>query len=286
MTYRTLIWPVCLISFATFLPAQTAAPRAHSAGSFLVGKSSTYLGVGVMEVDTERAKALKLKEERGAEVTRLTDGGPAAKAGMKLGDVILEFNGTQVQGTAQLQRLIQETPAGRQVKVAVWRNGAMLTLTPVIEAEKDTLLTPPPGDWSMPSFQMPDMPLVPPMDIPRIITGMQSGMLGIIGEPLGQEEQLAEFFGVKEGVLVKSVLKDSAAEKAGIKAGDVIVKIGDTPVATSQNISSALRSLRGTHPIVVTVVRNRKETPIPVTIGQPENPNHAGLRPSSLVVCL
>jgi serine protease Do len=238
-----------------------------------------------MEVDTERAKALKLKEERGAEVTRLTDGGPAAKAGMKLGDVILEFNGTQVQGTAQLQRLIQETPAGRQVKVAVWRNGAMLTLTPVIEAEKDTLLTPP-GDWSMPSFQMPDMPLVPPMDIPRIITGMQSGMLGIIGEPLGQEEQLAEFFGVKEGVLVKSVLKDSAAEKAGIKAGDVIVKIGDTPVATSQNISSALRSLRGTHPIVVTVVRNRKETPIQVTIGQPENPNHAGLRPSSLVVCL
>jgi serine protease Do len=264
------------MAMATLLPAQTPAPRAHSAGNFLLAKSSTFLGVGVMEVDSERAKALKLKEERGAEVTRLTDGGPAAKAGMKLGDVILEFNGMPVQGTAQLQRLIQETPAGRQVKIAVWRNGAMLTLTPTIEAEKNALPTPAPGDWSIPSFSMPDIPMVPPMDIPRVITAMQSGMLGIIGEPLGQEEQLAEFFGVKEGVLVKAVLKDSAAEKAGIKAGDVIVKIGDTPVATTQNITSALRPLRGAHPVTVTVVRNRKEMPIAVTVGQ-ENPNHASL---------
>jgi serine protease Do len=114
------------------------------------------------------------------------------------------------------------------------------------------------------------------MDIPRIITAMQSGMLGIVGEPLGQEEQLAEFFGVKQGVLVKSVMKDSAAEKAGIKAGDVIVKIGDIPVATQQNITSALRGTRGPHAVIVTVVRNRKEIPISVTTGQPENPGHAG----------
>jgi len=157
----------------------------------------------------------------------------------------------------------------------VWRNGASLTLTPVIEAEKN-VLPGPGGDWSLQPFAMPDFPPLPPMDIPRFITAMQSGMLGIVGESLGQEEQLAEFFGVKQGVLVKSVVKDSAAEKAGIKAGDVIVKIGDTQVATSQNITSALRGLRGTHSVTVTVVRNRKETPIPVTIGQPENPNHAG----------
>ncbi|MGP8247578.1 MAG: PDZ domain-containing protein [Bryobacteraceae bacterium] len=278
MRYRTIIWPACLLAGAILepgLPAQTPAPRAHSAGSFLLGKPSTYLGVGVLEIDADRAKALKLTEERGAEVTRLTDGGPAARAGMKVGDVILEYDGTPVQGTAQLQRLVQETPAGRQVKIVVWRNGASLTLTPVIEADRNALAGPG-GDWNLQPFPMPDLPMVPPMDIPRIITAMQSGMLGVIGEPLGQQEQLAEFFGVKQGVLVKSVIRDSAAEKAGIKAGDVIVKIGDTPVATTQNITSALRGPRGTHAVTVTVVRNRKETPIPVTIGQPENPNHAG----------
>jgi serine protease Do len=210
-----------------------------------------------MEIDADRAKALKLADERGAEVTHLSDGGPAAKAGMKAGDVILEYDGTPVRSAAQLQRLVQETPAGRPVKIVVWRNGASLTLTPVIEAEKNVLLGPS-GEWPMHSFPMLDFPAVPPMDIPRIITAMQSGMLGIVGESLGQEEQLAEFFGVKQGVLVKSVVKDSAAEKAGIKAGDVIVKIGDTQVATSQNITSALRSPRGTHSVTVTVVRNRK----------------------------
>jgi serine protease Do len=277
MTYRNLVLPACLLTgiLQPLLPAQTPAPRAHSATSFLLAKTSTHLGVGVLEIDSDRAKALKLKEERGAEVTHLTDGGPAAKAGMKIGDVILEYDGTPVQGTAQLQRLVQETPAGRQVKIGVWRNGTSLVLTPVIEAEKNALVGPG-GDWSIQAFPMPDLPPMPPMDIPRIITAMQSGMLGIVGESLGQQEQLAEFFGVKQGVLVKSVVKDSAAEKAGIKAGDVIVKIGDTPVATSQNITSALRSLHGAHLVTVTVVRNRKETPIPVTMGQSENPNHAG----------
>jgi serine protease Do len=278
MTYRTFIFPACLLAGAALDPvltAQTPAPHTHSAGAFLIGKPSTYLGVGVMEIDADRAKALKLNNDRGAEVTQLTDGGPAAKAGMKVGDVILEYDGTPVQGTAQLQRLVQETPAGRQIKIMVWRNGASLTITPVIEAEKNVLIGPG-GDWPVQSFSMPDLPPLPPMDIPRFSTAIESGMLGIVGESLGQEEQLAEFFGVKQGVLVKAVVKDSAAERAGIKAGDVIVKIGDTEVATAQNISSALRSLHGTHAVTVTVVRNRKETPIAVTIGQPENPNHAG----------
>jgi serine protease Do len=81
-------------------------------------------------------------------------------------------------------------------------------------------------------------------DLPQFRTLMGTSSLGIIGESLGQESQLAEFFGVKEGVLVRSVNKDSAAEKAGMKAGDVIVKVDDTAISTPQQISSALRGAR------------------------------------------
>jgi serine protease Do len=93
-----------------------------------------------------------------------------------------------------------------------------------------------------------------------------SPTIGIFGESLGQQEQLAEFFGVKDGVLVRSVTRNSAAEKAGLKAGDVIVKVDDTHVNSTSDISSALRSARTRKSVTLTVVRNKKEMPLTVTI--------------------
>src|SRR5512139_2437444 len=63
--------------------------------------SRSYLGVGVAEINADRAKALKLKEERGVEITRVEDDSPAAKAGLKVGDVVLEYNGQRLEGTEQ-----------------------------------------------------------------------------------------------------------------------------------------------------------------------------------------
>ena len=96
-----------------------------------------------------------------------------------------------------------------------------------------------------------------------------SPMLGIMGEALGPEKQLAEYFGVEEGVLVKSVNRESAAERAGIKAGDVIVKVDDTKVADSRDITMALREARNKKTVTVVVVRNKKEMPITVTLETP-----------------
>jgi serine protease Do len=212
-------------------------------------------------VTPERAKALNLKEERGAEVTRVTDGSPAAKAGIKLYDVVLEYNGQAVQGTAQFVRLVQETPPDRQVKIAVWRNGKAETLTATVGTNPGMSVFSGNG-----SFTMPEIHINPPLiDIPSFQMNWQNPRLGIVGEALGQEAQLADFFGVKEGVLVKSVVKDSAAEKAGIKAGDVIVKVDDSKVTTTDEIGKALRNLNKTA-VPVVVVRNRKETSLTVTI--------------------
>src|SRR5437870_12133381 len=110
--------------------AQTATtPQARSAQVFTVQKGGSYLGIGGMDVTPDRVKALSLKEERGVEISSVDEDGPAAKAGLKPGDVVLEFNGTPVQGTVQFQRMVGEMPPGRQVKLTVWRNGASQTLT-------------------------------------------------------------------------------------------------------------------------------------------------------------
>jgi serine protease Do len=179
---------------------------------------------------------------------------------------VLEYNGQAVQGTAQFQRLVRETPAGRQVKITVWRAGAAQTLTATVGENRQgttTIITPGDGGWN---FSMPEIPAMPNIEIPRFQMSAQNPMLGIVGESLAQEDQLAEFFGVQEGVLVRSVKKGSAAEKAGIKAGDVITKIDESKVGSSAEITHVLRGLKSKKTFGLTIVRNRKEMPLTVTM--------------------
>jgi serine protease Do len=267
-------------SLAAFAQTASPAPHAHSAQSLQV-EEAPHLGVSALDISSDRAKALKLKEESGVEVTMVEPDSAAAKAGVKVGDVILQYNGQRVEGWQHLRRLIRETPIHREVKIVLFRNGAEQTVSATIGSRKEsqfdfgdgnTFSTP---GWTIaptppmpPAAAMPSMPPVPSMpqfDLPQFRTLMGTSSLGIIGESLGQESQLAEFFGVKEGVLVRSVNKDSAAEKAGMKAGDVITKIDDTAISTPQQISSALRGSRGKNSVTVTVVRTRKEVNLTVT---------------------
>ena len=221
---------------------------------------SSYLGVGVADITAERAKALNLKEERGAEVTNVAKDSPAAIAGIKEGDVVLDYDGAAVHGIEQLTRLVRETPIGRQVKISVWRGGAAQTLTATIEARKGTAIRSNGFDIAVPPFSL------PAFNVPFRFSALQYPVLGIEGESLTSQEQLAEFFGVKDGVLVKLVRRNSAAEKAGVKAGDVVVKVDDTAVSTSQGITRALRASGSKKTFTVTVVRNKKEIPLTVTM--------------------
>lgn len=271
MAAASLLAP--LVQAQTPTPAPPAPPRARSAQAFVIQRNGGgYLGIGGMEVTADKVKALNLKEEGGVLVSSVAEDGPAAKAGLKEGDVVLEFNGTPVQGTVQFQRMVGETPVGRQVKLTIWRNGASQTLTATIGERKGGMMMLPESGKSW-SFDMPDMPNMPAMprmpdlNVPHWESISPNPALGIYGEPLGENDQLAEFFGVSEGVLVRSVRKGSAAEKAGIKAGDVITKVDDSKVAVSADITRTLRGLRGKKSsVTVTVVRNKKEMPITVTL--------------------
>jgi serine protease Do len=227
-----------------------------------VAPRGSYLGVMVQEIDAARAKALNLNEEAGVDITRVEPGSPADKAGLKRGDVVVQYNGQRVEGMEQFSRFVRETPPGREVKLGIVRDGMPQTLIARLEAHRG-----PPnfGAGLAPGLGIPGPGFnVPAPDVPGSFFSWRSAVLGIEVESL--QGQLAQYFGVKEGVLVRSVMKDSAAEKAGIKAGDVITKIGDSPVATPAGISSRVRSLRG-KPVPVTLTRDHKEMTVTVTAG-------------------
>ena len=90
--------------------------------------TSSYLGVDISDITTERLSALKLKEEKGVEVTMVDQDAPAGKAGIKEHDVILTMNGTSIESGAQLRRMIHEMPPGRVVSFGLSRDGAPLTV--------------------------------------------------------------------------------------------------------------------------------------------------------------
>jgi serine protease Do len=258
--------------------AQEEAPHVRQGSNRVIVKGgSSYLGIGVAEVDAERAKALKLQEVRGVEVKSVDPESPAAKAGLKESDVVLEYNGQRIEGTAQFIRLVRETPIDRQVKLLVWHSGGTENITATIghrmehfffsngdsdDNDFSVEIPPMPPMPPMPEVHnMPEMPSMP--ELPRVYAYTRTGMLGIECEPLGS--QLAAFFGVKEGVLVRSVAKDSAAEKAGMRAGDVIVKVDGEAVTQVHEISSLVRAARDKRNFPVAIVRDKKEMTLTVT---------------------
>jgi len=259
------------------VPAPATRARPATNRSIYIRKGGgSYLGIGVAEVDPDRAKVLNLKEVHGVEVKSVDDQSPAARAGLKDGDVVLEYNGQRIEGTEEFVRLVRETPVDRQVKLLIWRNGANETLTATIgrRAASRVTIHGDDGDQDFdveipavpPMPPMPPMPAIPPMpDFPHAMSSAHSGMLGIECESLGS--QLADYFGVKEGVLVRSVTKSSAAEKAGMRAGDVILKVDGETVTTPHEISSQLRATahaKRTFPVVV--MRDKKEVTLSVTL--------------------
>jgi serine protease Do len=227
--------------------------------------TSSYLGVDIADVTTERLSALKLKEEKGVEVTMVDQDAPAGKAGIKEHDVILTMNGASIESGAQLRRMIHEMPPGRVVSFGLSRDGQPVTLkVQLADKHKEFAMTGP----QMKDFHVhiPEIH-IPDIDIPSInmVVVTQSERSGLMVENI--TPQLGDFFGVKNGngVLVRSVEKGSRAEKAGIRAGDVIVKVNDQPVHDTSDFTHAVKSRNG-NSISVGVIREKKEQNLNLTL--------------------
>lgn len=224
----------------------------------LLGDGGTWLGVRLSDVTAEKARELKLPAEDGAVVIEVEPESPAAKAGLEKNDVILEFAGERVHSVAQLQRLVHETPAGRTVALQVSRAGQTRALSAKLESGW--------GHERMPHVQFPGM-RGPGPDMFGADFFHARQTLGITGEEL--TPQLAGYFGVKQGkgVLVSGVKTGSAAEKAGLKAGDVIVEVDGKQVGSVSELRELLpRHLEEKRKLSLGVVRDRKEQAVAVEL--------------------
>ena len=241
------------------LMAQEPSPAlGHSASS------QGYLGVDVADLDQEKAQTLKLKEVRGAVITLIDHDAPAGQIGLKVNDVVLQLNGQTVEGAEQLRRMLKEIPAGRKVSMEISRDGSIQTLSVELAdrrvMEKDVwnkignggdvfaqgtgmgILSgggdePLPGGFHMPFFG-------------------STLNVGAMVEPL--TSQMSEYLGVSSGLMVKQVAHKSEAATAGLKAFDVILKVGPEAITNLAGWDRALRANEG-KPVQVTIFRDKKQ---------------------------
>ena len=232
----------------------------------------SWLGVEAREVTAENAKELKLPAERGVMVGAVTEDSPAAKAGLKEKDVILEVNGQRVEGAAQFRRMIREIPAGRTVQLTVWRDGrsqnVAATLGKSEEMHRKWLsggAAPGVFSFRMPEVEIPDMPAIAGLGDELAILGGKP-RLGIDGENISG--QLGSFFGAPdgEGILVRSVNSASPAEKAGLKAGDVIISFNGQSVHTVGELREKMAAQTESQTAKLGVLRNHNQMTLTVEL--------------------
>ena len=224
-----------------------------------------WLGVTIAEVTADKAKELKLPAVRGVILSSVEADSPAAKAGLKANDVITEFNGQRVEGTLQFRRLIRETPGGRTVQLTFWRDGRTQSVSVELGAFPDKLE----GHGFGPKEFKFEMPEFGGKLFGHDIFLQHGPRLGIDAEDLSG--QLGSYFGAPdgEGVLVRDVTSGTPAEKAGLKAGDVIIKIDGERVRTVHDLREKMRAKRENKTVSVSVIRKGTEMSFNVEVEQP-----------------
>jgi serine protease Do len=257
-----LVWKAALTAMVgvglagiAHLGAQVRQGSAQSQGS--ASGSGSYLGTWLWEVDPARAREMRLPPDAHVVVTLVRPGSPAEIAGLRVGDVLLEYDQKRVESNDQFSRMVRETPAGRTVRIRIMRNGVQQTVTAKIENIPDAER---PGPIvGMPPTQA----MIERQDVPRSVMTWSSALLGIDAEPLFG--QLASYFGASEGVLVRSVTPGLAGARAGLKAGDVIVRVGKDTVATPAELTGRLRLANSTS-VKLAVMRDRHEISVTVSL--------------------
>jgi serine protease Do len=239
-------------------------------------EESGWLGVEIAEVTPDKARDLKLTAVRGVIITAVDPDSPAAKAGLKENDVITSYEGQMVEGTVQFRRLVRETPAGRTVALAISRDGASQNLSVELGDLHSVTVKRMRGRMrdfgDAHTFVMPDMPdmsNIPGMHMAHPFMDRHTPALGIGAEDL--TPQLGAFFGAPDnfGVLVREVHAGTPAEKAGLKAGDVIIQVDGKPVHSLDELRAQLREKTAQKSVSLGILRKGSQLTLPVEIQLP-----------------
>ena len=250
-------------SFGPVAVAQSEPPRAAVAPRAEVFSLGSGGRIGVSIRDLEASDKTK---SGGVVIESVDENSPASKAGLKTGDVVVEFDGERVRSVRQFTRLVNETPEGRNVAAAVMRDGQRVTVTVTPESSNSAFRFFNGDEWRMLEplrrFETVPAPARPSTPRPAPLPPSLDRFYWAFGNQLGitiadLEPQLAEYFGTKDGVLVSSVTADSAAAKAGLKAGDVITSLNGNAVDSPNDLRSRIRDL-GADEFTIGIVRDKK----------------------------
>jgi serine protease Do len=275
---RLRILMVGLTAVALAVPAAQAQPRRGAQDGPRVQMPSagrvSMIGVRLSEVTAETVKTLKLPKAEGAVVESVNPNSPAATAGVREQDVVIQFDGERVRSARHLSRLVAETPAGREVMFSVMRDGKRTDLRIAPTASDTGRFDPRVGgviDSDEIREQVENATREIRRSLPDVMDGVREGMstsnraqLGVNVQPVSGD--LAGYFGVKSGVLVANVSPDSPAAKAGLKAGDVITAVNGKAIATARELIAAMPAADGSQEVTLTVVRDKKEMTMNATV--------------------
>lgn len=233
--------------------------RTRSTYVYVSDKDRGWLGVSIENISSGLVRKKKLESRDGAYVRNVEEESPAEAAGIREGDVITEFDGKKIYDSSDLIDEVRSTKPGKEVFVTVLRDGEKKSLKVTIDKAPRSLTI------------VPRAPVAPRFRIEPPLSLMRSSVLyGLTLENLNK--QLGEYFGAPDGkgVLVKSVKRDSEAEKAGFKAGDVIVRIGKESIRRIDDIHYALEDYKSGDKADVEVLRKGSTQKLSLTIPERE----------------
>jgi serine protease Do len=245
------------------LAAVIALADAVTAGSEEEKKG--YLGVFMQELDKDVREGLDIDVKNGVLISGVEEDSPADEAGLKDGDVIVSFNGKKVDDPDDLRDLVRDTEPGEKVEIEVMREGKSMTLTLTV------------GEWPEDAewFSLGDLHF----DQGNVGRHLDKMVYAFAPKPrLGVEvaelnDDLASYFKTKtgEGVLVLKVKEKSVAEGAGVKAGDVIVQVGDEDVSSADELRESVEDYEEGDEFAIQVVRKGKKKALTATMDEVEN---------------
>jgi serine protease Do len=237
-----------------------------------------YLGILFGNLSSEQATLLHVKDGRGVEIVMVDHDGPAGKAGLRPHDVILSMNGQQVTSADELRQMIHDAGVGAATSLLILRGGSQVTVNTQlayrgeVEREAAARIAPPdPADMDgTDGGSMDGDPVDPTLGAPGREPGFISQMIhttpftGMLVEAM--QPQLAGFFGAPEGqgLLVESVVHGSPAERAGLRAGDVVLRVDAVGVKSTGEWARRLHASKG-KPVALTVLRDRRERTVVLT---------------------
>lgn len=245
---------VLMISLSLLLLLVLASSQA-----FARGDDDGWLGVYTQDIDKDLIEAFDLKTDHGVIIKMVVSESPAEKAGLKQGDVILAFDGVKLTDADQLADLVGDHASGDQVEIDILRKGKKETIA-VELGEREDEFSGFGKKWvgTMPGSK----------DAFKFFYQMESSgaYMGVSLDDLNS--QLGEYFGVEKGkgALITEVMKDSPAEKAGLKAGDVIVNIDGMEVEGAADVKEIVMDTEEGDKIEVSVLRDRKQMEFSVEI--------------------